>query len=118
MNEQKLKGLLGLCVRARQGIFGGEACLNAVRTGKAALLLVDEGCSGQTMDRYRAASTAHRVRMETLRRDLLWEATGKPGKAMAVPAGGFADGMLTILTGSAGDRNEDTEILCGGADVE
>ena len=41
MNETKLKGLMGLCVRAGQAVFGEDSCMKAVREGKTALLLTD-----------------------------------------------------------------------------
>ena len=42
MEENKLRGLMGLCVRAGQAAFGMDGCLQAIRTGKVGLLLLDE----------------------------------------------------------------------------
>ena len=41
LNRASLKGLMGLCVRARQAVFGQDGCLSALRSGKADLLLLD-----------------------------------------------------------------------------
>ena len=34
MDEKRLRGLMGLCVRAGQGIFGEDSCLKALRSGR------------------------------------------------------------------------------------
>ena len=45
MDDQKLSGLIGLCMRARQLVLGTDMALKAVRGGKAAVILMDEGAS-------------------------------------------------------------------------
>ena len=44
--ETKLRGLMGLCVRARQATFGEDGCLKSIRGGGCAVLLLDSGASG------------------------------------------------------------------------
>ena len=39
--ETKLRGLMGLCVRARQATFGEDGCLKSIRGGGCAVLLLD-----------------------------------------------------------------------------
>ena len=41
MDEQKVRGLMGLTVRAHQATFGEDGCLKALRKGQCALLLAD-----------------------------------------------------------------------------
>ena len=43
--ETKLRGLMGLCVRARQATFGEDGCLKSIRGGGCAVLLLDSGAS-------------------------------------------------------------------------
>lgn len=103
MNEQRLKGLMGLCVRAGQGIFGEDSCLKALRNGQAGLLILDGEISEAAEEKYRQLCRREGVRAAKLREGLLWEATGKPGKAMAVRKGSFAQQMAEILEEKAAE---------------
>lgn len=98
MDEKKLQGLLGLSVRARQATFGEDGCLKAVRSGDCAVLLVDAGASKATREKYTGVCQNAKVPLRVLREDLLEEATGRPGRAMAVQQGGLAKQILTILS--------------------
>lgn len=93
----KLKGYMGLAVRARQGIFGMDACINAIRNGEAALLLLDEAISPGSMEKYEAAMHQQLVDYAFLPAGCLGDATGKPGVAMVLRSGGFADAMSALL---------------------
>lgn len=119
MEESKLRGLLGLCVRAGQATFGMDGCLQAIRTGKAGLLLVDGGASAATMQKYDAACAHHGVPMVRMRPGLLGEATGRAGVAMAVAPGGLAEQIRSLPGVSApGEQQIKSENHCGGASVE
>ena len=41
MNETKLKGMLGLALRARQASLGMDACRILIRSGKCGIMLLD-----------------------------------------------------------------------------
>ncbi|MBR2822951.1 MAG: hypothetical protein IKE24_04635 [Clostridia bacterium] len=97
MDERKLKGQLGLCVRAGQAVFGEDACLKAMRDGKAGLLILDGEISDGAGERYEALGKREGIPVVRIRPGLLWESTGKPGKAMVVRAGGFTEPMLRSL---------------------
>lgn len=119
MDENKLRGLLGLSVRARQATFGEDGCLKAVRSGECAVLLVDGGASQATREKYAGACAHAGVPMRVMREDLLEEATGRPGRAMAVKPGGLAQQILKILP----DESPEIQPMksannCGGASVE
>ena len=51
--ENKLRGLMGLCVRARQAVFGEDGCMKTIRAGNCGALLLDSGASKATRDKYR-----------------------------------------------------------------
>ena len=116
MDEAKVTGLLGLCVRARQATFGMDGCLKQVRSGQAALLTVDEEASAATLDKYRQACETHRVPLHILPAGLLHAATGRPGVAMTVANGGLAKQLSLIL--QAQEQQINPENHCGGASVE
>lgn len=100
MDEQKLKGLMGLCVRARQAIFGEDACLRAIREEKAELLLLDNGISKSNGRKYETLGKLKDVPVIRLRSGLLEESTGRPGRAMAVRGGSLAEEILNCLQAS------------------
>ena len=91
MNEQRLKGLMGLCVRAGQAVFGEDACRKAITAGQCGILLADGDMSRNTRERYERVCEVTGTEMAVLPVGLLEEATGRPGAAMAVKAGSFAE---------------------------
>lgn len=66
--ETKLRGLMGLCVRARQATFGEDGCLKSIRGGGCAVLLLDSGASKATQDKYRGVCDNAGVQMALLPR--------------------------------------------------
>ena len=86
MNEQRLKGLMGLCVRAGQAVFGEDACRKTITAGQCGILLADGDMSRNTRERYERVCEVTGTEMAVLPAGLLEEATGRPGAAMAVKA--------------------------------
>ena len=60
MNEQRLKGLMGLCVRAGQAVFGEDGCRKSVAGGQCGILLMDGGISDSS---YKYDSTANKLQI-------------------------------------------------------
>ncbi len=111
--ENKLRGLMGLCVRARQAVFGEDGCMKSIRGGQCGVLLLDSGASRATQDKYRGVCENAKTPLELLPEGLLHEATGKPGVAMAVLKGGLAQQIQhQLLQPQAGAKHS------GGASVE
>ena len=110
--ENKLRGLMGLCVRARQAVFGEDGCMKTIRAGNCGVLLLDEGASRATQEKYSGVCENAAVEMVRLPAGLLHEATGKPGVAMAILQGGFAKQVQQIM------NSTDTVNHSGGASVE
>ena len=119
VDQNKLRGLMGLCVRARQATFGEDGCLKAVRGGTCAVLLLDSGASKATRDKYSGACANANVPLRMLPEGLLEEATGRPGMAMAVKPGGLADQLLKNCPDeSPAFQPMKSANNCGGASVE
>jgi hypothetical protein len=97
MDERRMKGLMGLCVRAGQAVFGEEGCRRAIIAGQCGILLADGGISENSRKRYEDLCEKTGTRMAVLPEGLLEEATGKPGAAMAVREGTFAEQMVSFL---------------------
>ena len=127
MNEQqvaRLRGLMGLCVRARQAVFGEDGCMKTIRAGNCGVLLLDSGASAATQEKYRGVCKNASTPIELLPPGLLHEATGKPGVAMAVLKGGLAGQMRQQLSDTAQDagirkmKPNKSPKHSGGASVE
>ena len=97
MDERRIKGLMGLCVRAGQAVFGEDGCRRAVANGQCGILLADGDISENSRKRYEELCERTGTRMEMLPSGLLAEATGKPGAAMAVKTGSFSEQMISCL---------------------
>ncbi len=110
--ENKLRGLMGLCVRARQAVFGEDGCMKTIRAGNCGVLLLDSGASKATQDKYRGVCENANTPLELLPEGLLHEATGKPGVAMAVLKGGLASQLKQTM------KPTNTVNHSGGASVE
>ena len=93
----RVRGLMGLALRAGQARFGEGACLDALRSGRCGLLLLDETASPATRERYRRACANSGTPLRLLPDGLLHSATSKPGVAMALAPGGFAQQLLRLL---------------------
>ena len=110
--ENKLRGLMGLCVRARQAVFGEDGCMKTIRGGNCGVLLLDSGASQAPRDKYRGVCANASTPIVELPEGLLHEATGKPGVAMAILQGGFAKQVIQTM------NSTDTVNHSGGASVE
>jgi len=97
MNEARLKGLLGLCVRAGQAVFGEESCLKELRKGQAVLMLMDGSISADAAEKAERVCGREDIPVRRLPEGLLQDATGRPGKTMAVRPGGFVQSILACL---------------------
>lgn len=116
-NEQKLRGLMGLCVRARQATFGEDGCLKSIRGGGCGILLLCGRASEATREKYRGACENAGVPLALLPPGLLGEATGKPGVAMAVMKGGLAQQIRQCLSEKPKGVTNESEDHGGGASV-
>ncbi len=100
MDENRVAGLIGLCTRARLPVYGEEGCVSLVRSGKAALVLADEGLSENGAKRYTDACRYQRVRLALLPKGLIARAVGKSGRmALALEKSGLCE-QLIALTGA------------------
>ena len=97
MDERRMKGLMGLCVRAGQAVFGEDGCRRSITGGQCGILLLDGGISENSRKRYEDLCAYTETRMAVLPEGLLEEATGKPGAAMAVKEGSFSELMIRCL---------------------
>ena len=118
MDENKLRGLMGLCVRARQAVFGEDGCMKTIRAGNCGALLLDSGASRATREKYHSVCKNANVVLIETPEGLLHEATGRPGVAMAVLKGGLAEQIKRVLPAATSDQPMKSANKCGGASVE
>ena len=94
----RLRGLLGLAQRAGRLLTGMDNTLNAVRTGKAMLVLADESAAENTMKKLADACIYYHVPLVKLPQGLLEGATGRDGRMMgALTDKGFADKIKGLI---------------------
>lgn len=95
MNAFDAPGLIGLAMRAGRLTLGGDACLDAIRAGKARLILIDEGVSPGTLKKFRDASEFHGVTLVALKAGQLARSVGRPNRMTAVVQDAkLAEGIL------------------------
>ena len=97
-NEDRALLFLGLCMRAGQPLTGQEACVTAIRGGQAALALMDEGASENTVKRITDACDSHGTPLYRISEGKLGHAIGKIGRmVVAVPPGNMAEKLLLLI---------------------
>ncbi len=100
MNEAKALSLLGIAMRAGQVVSGDDTVERTLRSGKAAMVLLDADTSGNTRDKYQSACQARSVPLWMITADQLGKAIGKPDRLIvAVKKGALAERILLLLSG-------------------
>ena len=96
--EERLRGLLGIAMRAGRLITGADTVLNTVRAGKAQLVLADEAASENTLKKVKDACIYHHAAIMYLPQGLLESATGRDGRMLGVLTDqGFARKIQEIM---------------------
>lgn len=90
MTEERMKGLLGLALRARQAAAGQDACSMLIRNGKCGALLIDGDAAANTRKKYEDLCRRTGTPVITLPAGLIEKATGRTNMAMALQKGNFA----------------------------
>ncbi len=97
-----VSGLLGLACRAGQIALGADIALQEIRSGKAALLLLDDAASEGTKKKLLDACAFRSVPVYTLPEDEISHACGRDGRmAAAVRKGNLAKRMEELLSAEA-----------------
>jgi hypothetical protein len=97
MDEKRLRGLMGLSVRAGQAAFGEEGCRKLILQEGCGVLMLDAGASANTRERYERLCAAQETQMAVLPEGLIQEATGRSGAAMALRSGSFSEQVTSCL---------------------
>ena len=96
--ENRVVGFLGLCMRAGRITSGQEACVDLIRRGEAALVLLDGSASENTRKRIVDACHSHSVPVWALENGALGQAIGKRGRmVIALKPDGMAQNLLSML---------------------
>lgn len=95
----KMKSLIGLARRAGKVITGDEACMKAVRNGKAPLIVVAADASDNTKKKYADKCSYYGTTLiVTGDRQSLGGAIGRPDQVViAIEDEGFASGIRTCM---------------------
>jgi len=96
MNDQALN-MLGLCARARRLVTGEKAVAQAIRSGEAALAILDADTAKNGEKAVRQACETHGAQLLIAPPGALGRAIGKPGRmAAAVTDAGMARKILQL----------------------
>ena len=91
-------GLLGLACRAGQAVFGAEMALDEIKSGRAAMALIDEGASEGTKKKILDACAYRQVSAHMLPEGEISRACGREGRmAAAVKKGPLCKRMEELL---------------------
>ena len=99
MNEQKLAGMLGLAVRARQAAAGMEACRILVKSGKCGVILTDAEAAPGTREKAEETARQAGTQSGVLPPGMIMKATGKDNMVIAIREGSFSEQIISILSG-------------------
>ena len=101
MTEQmlhQLKGFLGLCGRAGQITMGQDACVAAVRSETAVLVLMDEQSAPTTRKRFSDSCASHHVPLYSVPAGLISQSLGKDSRmTVTVKRGRMAQKLFELL---------------------
>lgn len=99
MNEQKLAGMLGLAVRARQAAAGADASRIMIRSGQCGVLLMDDGAGPNTRKKAGDLCRQTGTPLVLLPSGMIERATGKGSMLIAIREGSFAEPFLQMNEG-------------------
>ena len=80
---KRMLNMLGLCTRAGKIISGEKACVQAIRTGAACAVVLDQGAAKNATKAVTDACSYHEVPLIFAPEDELGFAIGKPGRMVA-----------------------------------
>ena len=97
MNEERLRGLIGLCQRAGKMQSGADLAVKAIRKGSCRLALIDEKAAANTVKKITDSCIYYHVPYLLLPAGLLEQACGMEGRlTAAVLDAGFAGRLRTL----------------------
>ena len=97
MNENRIKGLLGLSVRARQASVGTDACRILIRSGRCGLLLLDGGTGPNTRRQFIELCDKYDVPDGILPEGMIGESTGRNVMVFGLQKGSFSEKISAEL---------------------
>ena len=102
-------GMLGLCARAGRLITGEKACIQAVRSGAARVVLLDGAASDNAVGALSRACATHAVPLLRTEPDELGRAIGRPSRMAAAVTDGAMARRIIALSIAEGRAPEDPE---------
>lgn len=97
VNSTKLRGLLGLALRSRQGVTGTEACRILIASGQCGIMLLDGAAGENTRKKFDQLCRKTGTRMGILPEGMIQSATGKEQLAIAIRKGTISEQVSCCL---------------------
>lgn len=96
--QKQAAGFLGLCMRAGRIVSGQEAAVDLARAQKAAIILVDEEVSANTMKRVTDTCRTHNVPAYLMEAGLIGRSIGRDSAmVIALRRDSMAEKLLSIF---------------------
>ena len=95
MNEQKMKGMIGLAMRARQAAAGTDACRILIRSGKCGAVLLDGAAGANTRKKAEELCERSGTPLRILPEGMIEAATGRSNMTLGLQKGSFAEQILS-----------------------
>ena len=97
MDEKRLKGLLGLCIKSGNAVFGEDGCRRAISRDECGILLLDGSASDNTRKRYASQCRGKEVPLFILPEGLMHATTGRECMAMGIRKGSLLEQVTGCL---------------------
>ena len=97
MNGTKIRGMIGLALRARKAAKGMDACRLLIRSGKCGILLMDGKTSFRTMKKCREMCERTGTPVGILPERLIGEAAGSGSMLLGLYKGPMAEQVLAMM---------------------
>ena len=98
MNGQKMKGMIGLALRARQAVTGMDACRMLIKSGKCGVLLIDITAGNSTRKKAEELCIRSGIPIIAIPEGMIEEANGKSNMLMGLQKGSFTEEILARET--------------------
>ena len=109
MNQDKLRGLIGLSRRAGQLSLGTDTVLKQIRSGYCGAVLIDSAAAPNTRKRLEEAAEHADVPVFSATEGLIDQATGESGRMTACVRRGSLAAQIILLFETADQADKATD---------
>ena len=110
MNAQKMMGILGLAMKARQVSSGTDACRMLIRSGKCGIVLADVKTASNTRKKISGLCQKNGIPIRILPNGMIEEATGRTNMVLGICKSGFSEQIIRLLQEDQAQQGSHNEV--------